>query len=279
MEKTENGFKNTESEKNNLVIDTETKTDNTEKQIEYKTEDKREDNDKELKSSIKSHASNEEQVEALKQNLKKNVVFYLAVVFCCLLFTKYYTNENDTTLRKTYCFLKFIGSFIYCMLLGHTIHWISHNINTVDYVNQCDNILTRNKYINSITMFFCKIIDFHSITHHDSSINKQFKNILFEFLNNVITQCVFGVWFAQYVLDFRSVLLWGLMYSTAHNINYLYFRPSTHRDHHLNPSTNFGIDLTDILFNTKYNWNDIENYNHISINLIIITILIIYFKI
>lgn len=235
--------------------------------------------EKQIDTSVKCIASNEEQMDALKQNLKKNIIFYATVILCCLMFTKYITNENDTTLKKFFNFSKLISSFIFSMLLGHSIHRFSHNINTVDYVNQCDNILTRNKFINNITMFFCRIIDFHSITHHDSSINKKIKNILFEFLNNVITQCVFGVWFAKYLLDFRAVLLWGLMYATTHNINYLYLRPSTHRDHHLHPSTNFGIDLTDILFNTKYNWNDIENYNHISINLIIITILIIYLKI
>ena len=47
-----------------------------------------------------------------------------------------------------------------------------------------------------------------------------------------------------------------------------------HINHHKNPDTNYGIEIYDILFNTK-NKNDVsvENYNHYSINLIIITIL------
>jgi len=72
-------------------------------------------------------------------------------------------------------------------------------------------------------------------------------------------------------------MLCALMYATTHNINYVYLKPSVHRDHHIDNSTNFGIDIADILFDTKYNLDDIETHNHVSINLIIITLIIVYF--
>jgi sterol desaturase/sphingolipid hydroxylase (fatty acid hydroxylase superfamily) len=81
------------------------------------------------------------------------------------------------------------------------------------------------------------------------------------------------------LLDYRVIVLWAFLYATVHNINYMYLSPTTHRDHHIDSSTNYGIDTLDILFNTKYNNNDIEDLNHASINLIFITCVIIFFNI
>ena len=75
----------------------------------------------------------------------------------------------------------------------------------------------------------------------------------------------------------RVILLWALMYATAHNINYLFLKPTVHRDHHLHEDTNYGLDIADIIFDTKYDLTDIEDYNHISINLIVITAIMVYF--
>ena len=60
-----------------------------------------------------------------------------------------------------------------------------------------------------------------------------------------------------------------------HIINYNIIKPKVHEEHHEDKNTNFGIDIWDILFNTKNN-SDIENFNHSIINLIIILI-IFYF--
>jgi len=84
------------------------------------------------------------------------------------------------------------------------------------------------------------------------------------------------VWLYNNFIDSRVVLLWALMYASAHNINYLFIKPSVHRDHHINDHTNFGLDIADIIFDTKYDLNDIESHNHIGINLLIITMIMIY---
>ena len=157
--------------------------DQTQEQEKLVTNDKQETSEsketQQINNAIKHVASNEEQMDALKQNLKKNTIFYFLVILVCFIFTKYNRKEGDSVVRQIIYFFKLIITFIICMICGHTIHWVSHNINTLDYLNSCDNLLTRNKYINSIATFMCKIMDFHSVTHHDSSINKKFKNILF----------------------------------------------------------------------------------------------------
>ena len=75
----------------------------------------------------------------------------------------------------------------------------------------------------------------------------------------------------------RIVIIWAFLYATVHNINFSFTKPTTHRDHHLNCHTNYGLDVYDILFGTKYDWNDLENYNHAAINMIIITAITYYF--
>jgi sterol desaturase/sphingolipid hydroxylase (fatty acid hydroxylase superfamily) len=86
-----------------------------------------------------------------------------------------------------------------------------------------------------------------------------------------------GVVFIIKLIDIRVLLLWAFMYATVHNINYLYVKPTTHKDHHVNHHTNYGLDFVDILLNTKYDYNDVEQHNHAAINLILITYVICYF--
>jgi hypothetical protein len=83
----------------------------------------------------------------------------------------------------------------------------------------------------------------------------------------------------KFKLNKSVLLLWGLLYATVHNINYIILGCDQHTKHHIDPKTNYGIDTLDILFDTKYDINNIENLNHGSINVIIITLIILYFKI
>ena len=123
-----------------------------------------------------------------------------------------------------------------------------------------------------------KFLEFHPKTHHNSNINTQFKNIIFEFINNLFTQGFFLIIIIKVIkyINIKIVILWAFFYATIHNINFLFIKPTTHRDHHLDNTTNYGLDIYDIIFGTKYNWGDIENYNHGVINMIIITIIIYY---
>ena len=75
------------------------------------------------------------------------------------------------------------------------------------------------------------------------------------------------------MMDWRMFMLWGLFYASFHIINYTFVEPTVHSDHHLNIYSNYGIDIFDILIGTKHNWSDIEDYNHYSINMVLITVL------
>ena len=86
------------------------------------------------------------------------------------------------------------------------------------------------------------------------------------------------IWVAQQ-LNLYVITLWGLMYATIHNINYAIHPPATHMLHHIDKTTNYGIDIWDIIFNTKYgadySADKIENINHYAINTAIITVCIL----
>jgi hypothetical protein len=77
-------------------------------------------------------------------------------------------------------------------------------------------------------------------------------------------------------------MLWALFYATVHNINYNITHPIEHKNHHIDPQTNYGIDIVDIILNTKYNTTNsskpisIEDHNHAAINIILITIYLIW---
>jgi len=208
---------------------------------------------------------------AFKESIKVNKWFYLSLGLCFYMFKQ--SNPDNTS------YIILVISYIFIMMAGHISHRISHNVNFTDAYNKYkkNNV---NPRIDNILLKFCRFLDFHAITHHDTTINKQTENILYEFINNVITQggaIIIFVKLVNYFIDFRVVILWALMYATTHNMNYLLTKPSTHRDHHLHDDTNYGIDIADILFDTKHDLDDIETHNHVSINLIIITLVIIYF--
>lgn len=205
---------------------------------------------------------------ALKESLIKNKWFYISLLVCFYLFKTYTPNTSYYVL---------LYSFIFIVVFGHFIHRLSHNINFREIYNK-HRKRSINQYVDYIIIKICDFFDFHRVIHHDTSINKKFSNIVYEFINNFMIQgglLVGFVWFYNNFIDNRVILLWALMYATVHNINYLFIKPTVHRDHHLHDNTNYGIDIADIIFDTKWNLNDIEDHNHYSINIILIAICIV----
>ena len=210
---------------------------------------------------------------AFKESITKNKCFYLTICICFLIFRHY----GGTSQSSSYITLAF--SFIFILAMGHITHRLSHNLHFLDIYNRHKKS-NMNGYVDTILTKVFNLLDFHRITHHDTSINKELANIRYEFLNNFLTQgggLILFIWFYNRFIDTRVVLLWALMYATAHNINYLFIKPTVHRDHHLHEDTNFGLDIADIVFDTKHDLNDVENHNHMSINLITITLVIVFF--
>jgi hypothetical protein len=149
-----------------------------------------------------------------------------------------------------------------------------------DIYKKHDNIFTRNKYVNWFIEQYIYFMEFHATTHHDSSINKQYKNIALEFINNAVIQGLLLI-ILKYILNFidnRVIILWAFFYATVHNINYSIVKPTTHVEHHINNATNYGIDIWDIIIGSKYDWTNIETHNHTAINLIVITAIIMFFS-
>jgi len=205
------------------------------------------------------------QVDVLVQSIYNNYLFFIALLMCLY---KFKQNPNYNT-----SYIGLIISFFIMSILGYFSHYVAHSINFTDYLKNTNNIFMGNKYTGPIIKYSVKFLDFHDIIHHDTSINKQILNIVYEFINNVILQGLALVIFIK-LIDIRVAILWAFMYATIHNINFLFINPTTHRDHHIDNHTNYGIDFCDILFNSKYDWNDIEIYNHGAINIFIISYII-----
>jgi hypothetical protein len=209
------------------------------------------------------------------KSIKINYIFYISI-FICLYTISYYGKTN---------LIWSIITFIIVSFLGYIAHFASHFIDFRYYYNKLDiclnNSITKNKTLNSILNFIVEILDFHDKVHHDSSINKYSHNIINEFIGNFITQAGIFLIFKYLMtnLNYSVIILWGLMYSTIHIINYDIIKNPIHIKHHLDKNTNYGMDIWDIIFNTKYknDNNDIENINHYSINTILLTCIIIFF--
>jgi hypothetical protein len=209
---------------------------------------------------------------ALKESIIKNKWFYLSILLSFYIFKKY----SPLHVNTSYCILAY--SFAFILVIGHVVHRVAHNVQVVKEYNKYRKSST-NKYVDYIIIKVCEFFDFHRVIHHDTSINKKFSNIVYEFINNFMIQgglLVGFVWFYNNFIDNRVVLLWALLYATLHNINYSFIKSTVHRDHHLHDNTNYGIDIADIIFDTKWDLNDIEDHNHYSINIILIAICIMY---
>jgi len=222
-------------------------------------------------------------------SVKINKWFWYAVILSIWCITHYGT--------KKYTLIEGFLSFLVAILLGYAIHYISHaydfeklymesNWKSIKYIRKfpfVDNI------IRKIILY---TLDFHDKIHHDTSINRTPFNVLMEFIQNILMEGGFLILFAtksnlgvnlfgkKLRLNKAVLLMWGILYASVHNINYRIFENSQHINHHIDPRTNYALDILDILFDTKYDMNNIENINFDwGINILIITFFIIYFKI
>ncbi len=238
--------------------------------MENKKKNKKKNNKKNNKNIIEKDKkiNFETKFNSFYKSIYINYKFYISLIICTtILFFEKYNKKS---------FLSIIFSIIYISCSGYFIHLISHKINLTKLVENSNIIFKDIPYIKYILNLILKYFDFHSNIHHDNNINKNFNNIIYEFLNNFSMQGlnIFIVIKVLKYLDERVCFIWGLTYASIHNINYLLHNSKVHMDHHLNTDTNYGIDIFDIIFGTKSNWNDIENINHYSYNIIIITIII-----
>jgi hypothetical protein len=82
-----------------------------------------------------------------------------------------------------------------------------------------------------------------------------------------------------FLFDPYVFLLFSIFYTSVHNVNYGMFHVNqTHYKHHLDYAVNYGPDICDIVFNTKYPENDVENTDHYIPNILVATVLTYLFR-
>ena len=206
------------------------------------------------------------QKEALLENIGINAPFYFITSICLYIL-------SDTK----HSFFSSVLSFILITALGYLSHVISHNIHFTTIYDKIPIITKHIPFLDKIIRKILRIYDFHHDTHHDSTINRKPENLCYEALNNILIQGILFIIVGEIYnyMNKKVFVFWGLLYASFHIINYSIVDASIHTDHHTNIHTNYGIDIYDILMGTKYNWEDIEDYNHYSINVIVLTFLTI----
>ena len=216
-----------------------------------------------------------------------NRYFYFTLFVCLIII---YLKDFKYIYRwdhSKYIFILF-SSLALVSFWGWYVHYLSHYLCFVDFYKKCNkeffNRKTDTTFDHILIQIFTYVFDFHDTIHHNSNINKQWINLIGEFIGNFWYEGL-SLYFLFYILNIKDLInfsvlfLWALTYASAHVINYYFENPLCHTQHHLNPKTNFGIDTMDVIMGTKYDLNCLENFNHVSINLIVITFIIYYFNI
>jgi len=241
------------------------------------------------------------------QSIKTNSLFWCTFVISLIILSVKYGVEKTISKKIIAGFL----SAVIAMFIAWYVHYLSHTHDFRKIFNSLKNKIdhsSKYKFVNAIkyaikdTIYFiCDIFDFHSKIHHNPHLNKLWYNRVVEFLENFIMMSIPFTYLVHtyniglnissntFYLNKTISILWGLIYTTIHNINYAIVNPQTHKEHHIkdlnnayNDSdeqvTNYGPDTIDIMCDTKYKTNIIEDFNHGTINIIILTIILILIK-
>lgn len=204
-------------------------------------------------------------IQRFLKNLLSNAIFYISLFICSIMISSKQGYSAN------------FGVFSLCISLfaAYCTHWLLHN----------EVFLQKVRHIPIISTIFA----FHNDHHHNSLINKKPINIFLEFIGNTITFGGGGAVFfkiLRYLLNIKTqfidesiLLMLGLSYASAHMINMNIIEEKNHTLHHKDIHKNYWPYEFDILFNTMYDDKTIATYNNWSINVILITIIIIKYKI
>lgn len=192
-------------------------------------------------------------------------------------------------------YMNVILTFIASMYIGYDLHRKTHERNISVLYDNLDNQTL--KYIKAYMpalesglKWFMEHCDFHDKIHHNTEINKEPYNVFVEVYQNLLSEGLIAAALCYWLRPslnigkitisphIPTIIFWSLLYTSVHNINYEIIRPQEHINHHLSPDTNFGIDLMDILHDTKYEPEGYEIMHHAVPNIIIITVLILWFQ-
>ena len=222
-----------------------------------------------------------EKSQILLDYLTENSIM-LMITYVCLFIISYVKGYGLNGI------ISVIGTYYLTGLIQYIFHIISHRYDFTKIFNEnIRDVLKHNKRLYRLLKSTCLyFFEFHGKIHHNSKINKKIINVITEFyinfcssggglflINNIldIKLRVLGV---DFFLDNSTLILFALCYATSHMLNYHILDSSEHKKHHLNVKTNYGPELFDIIFGTKYD-NIVVNENHISINIIVSTVIVL----
>jgi len=146
-------------------------------------------------------------------------------------------------------------------------------------------ILNRNNLLYGMITFLFMLnasYFFHEASHKDTVFNlvhlyhhahdNMFSHII-EIFHEFTTFLLFipiKYFLNIFFIDYWIVLFYYIFYTTVHNINYSIFHVNNvHKNHHILKNMNLGPDICDIMFQTKFDYeNSIENTDHYIWNII-----------
>lgn len=178
-------------------------------------------------------------LESLKLNYKSLILLFIVLFIL--------SNNN---------YIVCVITFIFFSLLSHLVHYLYH----------CE--------------IFYPLIITHVYHHENSNFFSSFIQLVLEFVISCFT--LFIKYFFNRNIFFNEwiIIFFYIFYTSLHNINYSIFHVNNlHKIHHKIMDKNFGPDMCDIIFNTKFDIvNSIENTDHYIINILLIFILVYTLK-
>jgi hypothetical protein len=231
-------------------------------------------------------------MKIFKINLQSNVLFWITYTISIITLSISFGKQSSIVKNI------FMGYFsvILVMSTGYMAHYIAH---ILDFKQLYIDFIYSNYFFGEKFRLFSEkthkkiqkcivyTLDFHDTIHHDSSINKSGVNIFIEAVQNlllegglwIIASIIFGLGIECcgeiYRLNMMIMLLWILVYTSVHLINYRIVHPNSHIAHHMDYYTNLSLtDFFDLVFDTSHDKNNIQDINHFTINVLVITFLL-----
>lgn len=212
-----------------------------------------------FKFFVPAYLNSFEMGESIMWWICENILFVLTYLFSSILLA---TKLENKSLYIT------VITMIMTPLFGYFHHVISHNY---DF----QKLAYGNNEMSTLTKTVVYLLNFHSQVHHNTLVNTKSINLIIEGFQNLLNQGFVLILINKLLLnDYlvnNVIALYAFLYTTIHLVNYNLYKSKAHENHHKDPYTNYGPYLFDILFNTADEEGKHEDWNIVSINVIIIT--------
>jgi hypothetical protein len=182
----------------------------------------------------------------------QNYKWWISALICLFVL-----NQCQINKKYLYSFLTFISIMIYSQIFHYLLHVNTfYPMNVIHvYHHSVSSWLSNFLEIifESIVLFY-PLMTFYLYYHY-----LHFFNIQIKWIDELVSIC-----------DYWTIVFYMGFYVTMHNINYSILKVNhIHRIHHEELLRNMSPDIFDILFFTKDDITDVENMDHMILNLYI----------